>query len=85
MAVSRRNEHGQPIGDEVAGWSPRETPAPVTLEGRFVRLEPLAARHATGIMENLAAHPELWTYRADEPPQDASEAATAAGPRCGRA
>lgn len=72
--MTRSNEHGQRIGDPVPGWRPRQRPAPVTLEGRFVRLEPLATRHAEGIVENLAPHPHLWTYRTDEPPVDVAEA-----------
>lgn len=69
-----RNEHDQPIGDAVE-WSPRERPSPVILEGRYVRLEPLAATHAQGIVDHLAPHPQLWTYRSDEPPADVAECA----------
>lgn len=72
--MTHRDDHGQPIGEPV-DWTPRRRPAPVTLSGRFVRLEPLAADHAEEIVEHLAPHPELWTYRADEPPRDAREAA----------
>jgi RimJ/RimL family protein N-acetyltransferase len=72
--VTRTNEHGQPVGDPV-DWRGALRPQPVVLEGRTVRLEPLAARHAAAIAENLGRHPELWTYRADEPPVSVKDAA----------
>lgn len=69
----RTNAFGQPIGDPI-DWSPRALPKPVTLRGRFVRLEPLAARHAPDLLVSIAPHPELWTYRSDEPPTGSDEA-----------
>lgn len=72
--MTRRNAYGQPIGDSVEGWAPRPLPQPVVLSGRWVRLEPLAARHAPDLLISLAPHPELWTYRSDEPPRDLDEA-----------
>jgi RimJ/RimL family protein N-acetyltransferase len=36
-------------------------PKPIKLEGRFVRLEPLAARHAAGLLA-AAREPAIWTY-----------------------
>ena len=36
------NEHGQPIGQPLPeGWRPPPAPSPVTLDGAFVRVEPL--------------------------------------------
>ncbi|MDO5682522.1 MAG: hypothetical protein Q4G46_06820 [Propionibacteriaceae bacterium] len=43
--MTRINEFGQPIGDPV-DWSPRAWPQPVRLVGDWVRLDPLAPRHA---------------------------------------
>ena len=65
--MSRINEHGQPIGDPVEGWVPPEAPGPVVLEGRHVRLEPLAAEHAGALFESLGGeeNADLWTYRTD--------------------
>lgn len=68
--MTRRNAFGQPIGEPVVGWVPRPLPQPVPLSGRWVRLEPLAARHAPDLLTSLAPHPELWTYRTDDPPAD---------------
>ena len=46
--MTRTNQHGQPIGEPVPDWRPRIPPGKVTLEGRYVRLEPVADGHATG-------------------------------------
>ena len=59
--MTRTNQHGQPIGEAV-DWSPRPPVAPVTLEGRTVRLEPLAEDHLDDLAEAFLGHPELWTY-----------------------
>jgi RimJ/RimL family protein N-acetyltransferase len=68
--VTRANEHGQPIGDEVPGWTPRPRPGAVTLQGHHVRLEPLAPHHAEPLFEVLGGpeHADLWTYRVDLAP-----------------
>lgn len=73
----RENEHGQPVGAPIEGWQPRERPAPDVLEGRVVRLEPLAATHAEPLFEALCAPEDnaLWTYRSDEPPESVEEMA----------
>jgi RimJ/RimL family protein N-acetyltransferase len=67
--VSRTNEHGQPIGDAL-DWSPRPRVAPVTLEGRTVRLEPLAEHHVDDLAGAFLGHPELWTYSPSGPYAD---------------
>ena len=66
------NEHGQQVGDEVPEWTPRTPPGPVTLEGRYVRLEALAADHAEPLFEALCGPDDasLWTYRPTDPPTD---------------
>jgi RimJ/RimL family protein N-acetyltransferase len=70
--MTTTNDHGQPVGDPVPDWSPRTPPAPVTLEGRYVRLETLSADHAEPLFESLC-DPEdapLWTYRSADAPSD---------------
>ena len=47
-------------------------PKPVQLEGRFVRLEPLAARHAEGLLAAGRA-PAIWTYMPVPPPDTVGE------------
>jgi len=59
--MSRVNDHGQPIGEAVA-WTTCPPVAPVVLEGRRVRLEPLAERHADDLAAAFLGHPEIWTY-----------------------
>lgn len=57
----------RPLGPEVEPRAARR-PAPVTLEGRFVRLEPLApARHGAALWNNLAGADEVWDYLFDVP------------------
>lgn len=70
--MTRRNEHGQPIGVPVPGWTGRPVPDRVPLDGRYVRLEPVAAAHVPVLFSALCAESDesLWTYRCDERPCD---------------
>lgn len=43
--TSRLNEHGQPIGFALPGWTPPPRPTRTVLEGRYCRLEPLDPEH----------------------------------------
>ena len=53
----RRNEHGQPIGEAVAGWEGARIPTRVPLTGEVVRLEPVTeAQYLAG---PSAATPEV--------------------------
>ena len=71
MAVARTNELGQPIGEPLPdGWTPPPAPSPVTLEGAFVRVEPLdSAAHAPDLFEagRVDATGASWTYLPDGP------------------
>jgi RimJ/RimL family protein N-acetyltransferase len=60
----RTNEHGQPIGDEVPGWTPRPRVEPVTLAGRTCRVEPLGEGNLDALYDALCVRspPETWTY-----------------------
>ena len=73
--MTRTNAYGQAVGDPVVGWTPPLPPRPVVLEGRYVRLEPLAAGHAPALFESLGgdANADLWTYRLDLDPPDTVE------------
>jgi RimJ/RimL family protein N-acetyltransferase len=73
--VPEANEYGQPVGDVVPDWSPRARPDAVTLEGRYVVVEPLAVSHAVALLASLCGpdDPPLWTYRSTEPPADLEE------------
>lgn len=65
---------GQPIGlpVEKTGAAPR--PGPVTLKGRYGRLEKLRADHWSELWAVFAGHPAVWTYiSTDGPFADSSE------------
>jgi len=58
---------GQPIGAPV-DTTPAKRPAPVTLRGRYGRLEKLAAHHAASLWTAFAGHDEVWTYISTDGP-----------------
>lgn len=49
---------------DLSAWTPRERPEPVTLEGRYVRIEPLSSAHYSDLYALTGeAAPEVdWTY-----------------------
>jgi RimJ/RimL family protein N-acetyltransferase len=68
---------GQPIGlpVEKTGAAPR--PGPVTLKGRYGRLEKLRPDHASDLWSVFAGHDRVWTYiSTDGPFADPSEFAS---------
>ena len=69
------NEFGQTVGDRVPAWSPRPRPDAVTLEGRYVVVEPLSLDHAEPLLATVCGPDDrsLWTSRATEPPADVAE------------
>ena len=52
---------GQPVGLPV-DTAPARQPEPVTLQGRFGRLEKLTARHAPALWPFVEGHDDIWTY-----------------------
>ena len=68
VTAPRTNEHGQPIGRAV-DWSPRAPVGPVTLEGRWSRVEPAAAHHVPQLYDALVLRSpaSIWTYLSDGP------------------
>jgi len=49
-------------------WQPARLPAPATLSGRYVTLEPLSAAHHThAIWEAVQGHDEVWAWMGDGP------------------
>ena len=78
----RTNEHGQQVGEPLGEWAGARRPEPLTLEGRWVRLEPVGPGHVPALFEYLRgpAHDELWTYRGDAAPMSLDEAAVAFAP-----
>jgi RimJ/RimL family protein N-acetyltransferase len=64
---------GQPIGAPV-DTTPAKRPHPVTLQGRYGRLEKLGAHHAASLWSAFAGRDAIWTYiSTDGPFTSASE------------
>ncbi len=59
---------GQPIGLPVADPTPAPRPGPVTLKGRYGRLEKLRPDHAAHLWAAFAGHDRVWTYIAGDGP-----------------
>ena len=61
----RLNALGQPVGEEVPGWTKRPLPPRSAIEGAYCRIEPLdAARHASDLFAANSRDSEgrMWTY-----------------------
>ena len=52
---------GQPVGLQVDA-TPARRPGPVTLPGRYGRVERLDMRHADDLWQACAGHDHIWTY-----------------------
>ena len=65
---------GQPVGLPVDDPTPAPRPGPVTLKGRYGRLEKLTPAHTMDLWAAFAGHDEVWTYiGADGPFASAAE------------
>ncbi len=53
---------GQPVGLPVANATPGPRPGPVTLEGRYGRVERLAQHHDKDLWDAVNGHDTIWTY-----------------------
>lgn len=69
------NAFGQPVGEVVPGWEPRQPPAPVTLTGRYVTVAPLSSAQYADLYAAVCGpeDDDLWTYRAIEKPTSLPE------------
>jgi RimJ/RimL family protein N-acetyltransferase len=52
---------GQPVGLPV-DQTPAQPPGPVTLEGRYGRIEKLAPHHEAALWKAVQGHDQTWTY-----------------------
>ncbi|MGA2891970.1 MAG: GNAT family protein [Xanthobacteraceae bacterium] len=59
---------GQPIGLPVVDLTPAPRPGPVTLKGRYGRLEKLKPDHEVDLWAAFGGHDRLWTYMAKDGP-----------------
>jgi len=57
----RHPQTGQPVGAPVDN-TPAKRPGPVTLQGRYGRVEKLKAEHAASLWEAVKGHDAIWTY-----------------------
>ena len=53
---------GQPVGAPVERTTPAPRPGPVTLKGRYGRVEKLRPERADDLWRVFAGHDQLWTY-----------------------
>ena len=61
MSEHRHPQTDQPVGEPVDG-PPGQRPGPVTLNGRFGRLEKLAPAHAASLWSAVKDYDRIWTY-----------------------
>jgi len=67
-----------PESIDLTNWQPLKLPSPVTVEGHFVRLEPLsAAKHAAALWRAVTGHDEVWAWLGDGPYASEAELAEA--------
>jgi RimJ/RimL family protein N-acetyltransferase len=59
---------GQPVGLPVERTSPALRPSPVTLKGRYGRLEKLKPGHTADLWAAFAGHDHVWTYISTDGP-----------------
>ena len=61
MTGSTHQKSGLPLGAPVDS-APSERPGPVTLNGRYGRVEKLRAEHAASLWDAVRGHDAIWTY-----------------------
>ena len=61
MSEHRHPQTGQPVGPPVDD-KPAAHPSPVTLQGRYGRIEKLKDGHAASLWQAVKDHERLWTY-----------------------
>lgn len=73
--MSTFNQFGQPVGEAIIDWQPRQPPTRQVLNGRYCRLEPLSVGHADALFRayQQASDTRSWTWLLREP-DDSPEA-----------
>ena len=72
MNADRHPQTGQPIGAPV-DTTPAQRPSPVTLQGRYGRIEKLTTQHAASLWAAFARHDAIWTYISTDGPFASAE------------
>lgn len=69
------NQFGQPVGEALIDWQPRQPASRVTLKGRYCYLEPLRVEHADALFRayHLAEDTRSWTWLLREPDATAAD------------
>ena len=69
------NQFGQPVGEALIDWQPRQPPSRVTLKGRYCYLEPLGVEHADALFRayHRAEDTRSWTWLLREPDATAAD------------
>ena len=69
------NQFGQPVGEALIDWQPRQPPSRVTLKGRYCYLEPLRVEHADALFRayHLTEDTRSWTWLLREPDATAAD------------
>ena len=57
--------------------TPAQRPGPVTLQGRYGRVEKLSAGHAADLWKVFGGHDEVWTYISTDGPFQTEDAFSA--------
>ena len=61
MTGSSRQQSALPLGTPVDS-TPSDRPGPVTLRGRYGRIEKLSVEHAASLCDAVRGHDAIWTY-----------------------
>lgn len=67
MSDHRPAQTGQPVGVPV-DTTPAQRPGPVTLQGRYGRVEKLTPQHAPALWKVFAGQDAIWTYISTDGP-----------------
>jgi RimJ/RimL family protein N-acetyltransferase len=65
-------QNGQPVGEPVDA-TPVRLPGPVTIEGRYGRIERLDVRHTADLWQAVKGHDAIWTYMSSYGPFASAE------------
>lgn len=73
--MNQFNQFGQPVGEKLLDWQPRQHPERVELKGHYCSLTPLRPEHAAALFTayQLAEDTRSWTWLLREPDANAED------------